>query len=184
MALSRPAQPPVTQAVRRQTSFSMKSKQRHILNNVFALIISVRFVDLLFLLFGGEYLARQIMPPIPANSIVSDGFSQHTVLCKNIDYTTHYTPQEILEQWSTTISQRDNLKGDNIYHSEKCNESWLGLHYASFYKKREPACAIVDAWSVKGSNETHVFVQLSWSICPAVVHKYFPYAPYFQCFEG
>ena len=130
----------------------MKSKERHILNKILALIILVGFVDLLFLLYGGEYLARQIMPPLPANSLVSDCFSQHKVLCKNIDYTTSYAPQEILGQWSTTMSQMDNLKGEIIYHSKKCNESWLGLHYASFHKRREPACAIVDAWSENDSN--------------------------------
>ena len=149
--------------------------------SVFALVI---FSDVLFLLFGGEYLAEQMIPPLPTNSVVGECFSQHTVLCKNINYTISYKPQDIVGQWSTPIRQNENLDGKIIYSSEKCNESWLGLHYASFHKRREPVCVTMSAWSDNNSNTTHVFLQLGWSVCPEIVFRYFPHAPYFRCFEG
>jgi hypothetical protein len=149
-----------------------------------SVLVLALFSDVLFLLFGGEYLAEQMIPPLPINSVMSECFSQHTVLCKNIGYTTSYSPQNILGQWSTSIYQNENLKGEIIYHSKKCNESWLGLHYAYFHKRHEPACATISAWSEYNSNITHVFIQLSWSVCPDLVNKYFLHAPYFRCFEG
>lgn len=162
----------------------MKSKHRHLLSKILALVVLVGLADILFLLYGGEYLAKQIIPPLPSNSVVSDCFSQHTALCKNINYTANGGPQEILSRWSTSIDQNENLNGKTVYHSKKCNESWLGLHYASFHKRREPACAMMAAWSENNSNTTNVFIQLTWSVCPNVIYKYFPRALYFRCFEG
>src|SRR6266511_4377746 len=162
-----------------------KSTQRHFGTSFLAsMLVLALFSDVLFLLFGGEYLAEQMIPPLPTNRVMRECFSQHSVLCKNIEYTTSDTPQDILGQWSTSIDQNKNLKGEIIYHSKKCNESWLGLHYASFHKRREPACAIMAAWNENDANVTHVFIQLTWSVCPAVIYRYFPHAPYFLCFEG
>src|SRR5687767_193326 len=115
-----------------------KSKWRHFIIMILAPVIATSlFFDVLFLLYGGEYLAKQLIPPLPKNGVVSECFSQHTVLCENINYTTKYSPQEILSQWSTPIYQNENLEGNIIYYSKKCNESWLGLHYASFHKRRD-----------------------------------------------
>src|SRR5687767_14506859 len=108
-----------------------KSKWQHFQIKILAsVIITLLFFDVLFLLYGGKYLAKQLIPPLPQNGLVSECFSQHTALCENINYTTIYSAQEILSQWSTPIYKTGNLEGDIIYNSKKCNESWLGLHYA------------------------------------------------------
>lgn len=145
----------------------------------------VLFLDALFLLFGGEYLAKHMIPSLPENAIVSECFSQHTSLCRNIDYTTIYSPQDILAQWSTPIDQNENLEGNIIYSTKKCNEGWLGLHYASFHKRQELVCANMYAWSENNSDITHVFIQTSWSVCPYVVDEYLHQAMdwYFHCAE-
>lgn len=147
-------------------------------------LVLVIFTDTLFLLFGGEYLAERITPKLPPNSAVSECFSQHTVLCKNIDYTTSYSPKDIVGKWSTPIDEYENLDGKISFSSEKCNESWLGMHYASFHKRREPVCGTMTAWSDNSSNITYVFLQLRWSVCPEIVYRYFLHAQYFRCFEG
>jgi hypothetical protein len=164
-----------------------KLKRRHFLITILAsVIVTSLFFDILFLLYGGKYLAKQLIPPLPQNGVVSECFSQHTVSCENIDYTTTYSAQDILSQWATPIYKNENLKGDIIYHSKKCNESWLGLHYASFHKKHELVCATMSAWNEKNSNITHVFIQISWSVCPYVVDKYLHQTMnwYFRCYEG
>jgi hypothetical protein len=163
-----------------------KSKWQHFLIMILALAIAtLLFFDMLFLLYGGEYLAKQLIPPLPKNGVVSECFSQHTALCENISYTTKHSPQEILSQWSTPIHQNENLDGTIIYNSKKCNESWLGLHYGYFHKRRELVCATMSAWNENNSNITNVFIQLSWSVCPYVVDEYLHQTMdwYFRCAE-
>jgi hypothetical protein len=164
-----------------------KSKWRNFLITILALVIVTSlFFDILFLLHGGKYLAKQLIPPLPQNGVVSECFSEHTVLCENINYTTKYSAQEILSQWSTPIYQNENLDGTIVYHSKKCNESWLGLHYASFHKRQDLVCATMSAWSENNSNITHVVIQTSWSVCPYVVDEYLHQTMnwYFRCDEG
>lgn len=166
--------------------FTNISKQRHFLIGIIvSAVILVLFLDTLFLLYGGEYLAEQMIPPLPTKGVVSECYSQHTTLCKNIDYTTQYSPQDILSQWSTPIHQNENLDGTIVYSSQKCNESWLGLHYAYFHKRAGQACANMYAWVEKTSKVTHVLIQLSWSVCPYVVDKYLNQTMnwYFRCAE-
>ncbi len=165
---------------------SMKSKWRPILIRTVVLVILAVFLDISFLLFGGEYLARQMIPPLPTIGIVTECFSQHTTLCKNINYTTGYAPQDILVQWLPPIYQNKNTDGTIVYFSENCNKSRLGLHYAYFHKKPGYACASMYTWVENTSNITYVLIQISWSVCPAIVDKYLQQTMnwYFRCNEG
>ena len=168
-----------------QKNIKKPKHRRSLVRVLVSLAILVLLLDVLFLLYGGEYLAKQIIPPLPTNGVVIECFSQHTVLCKNINYTTNYTPQEILSQWSTPIYQNENLQGNIIYHSKMCNESWLGLHYASFHKRQEGACATMYAWNEGSSKITQVGIQISWSVCRYVVDEYLNQTMdwYFHCSE-
>ena len=139
------------------------------------------------MLYGGKFLARQLLPPLPSNTEERECFSQHTALCANFYFTTTDSRQNILNQWSVPIqNSTTNGLGHTIYNKKKCNESWLGLHYASFHKRQELVCANMSVWNEDDLNETHVFIQLSWSVCPHIVDKYLHQTMnwYFRCNEG
>lgn len=162
-------------------------KRRHLLLGFFILVFLFVVGDILFLFFGGPFLAQQLILPLPQDSIKSDTprcWSYHIYACKNTDYLTAISPQDVAAQWSLQTEEKRLHDGRIYYEFTECNESWLGLHYSSIYQYK--ACVIMGAYYDSDLKMTRIQVHTKWPVCPGVVGKYANgfFNQYFKCDPG
>lgn len=128
--------------------------------------------DLLFLLLGGEYLATLLIA-VPTDHVsIGSCYSQHTTRCQDLQYSSTLEPELVMHSWPGPVRENTSWDGTTVLSTRQCNESWLGRHYAGFYKDSRRACVSVSAWVDATTGQTQVFIQKSWPTCPWLVNEY------------
>ena len=153
-------------------------------------------LDVLMMLFGGQYLAWGIVPPLPEDRVkVRDSCLVASAdRCRNIEYVTAQSPESIIAHWSDIsdlVEVRPNLvTGENAYVYDACNQGFWGYQYAVLHETPDPGdgapCARLVVAYDNSEKTTHIRIGLSWTNCLHIIKKYAPYGSWINrpCNDG
>jgi hypothetical protein len=159
--------------------------KKTILGIAIILVILLLSADIYVMLYGGEYLAESILPPLPEDRIkVSDGcLIGSSDKCRGIDYMTTKSPESIIADWSDVskmiITSTSPYIGEIFYTYEACNHSFLGYQYAALHvmphHRAGFPCAGVSVYYDNSRQATVIRTDLLWTNCLRIIQKYVPY---------
>jgi len=177
----------------------MKRKviEKTILGIAIILVILLLSADIYVMLYGGEYLAESILPPLPEDRIkVSDGcLIGSSDKCRAINYITTQSPESVITDWSDISkllkTSTSPYTGETYYTYEACNHSFLGYQYAALHvtphQRAGFPCAAVSVHYDNSKKATVIRTSLLWTTCLRIIQKYVPYDNYWlyrHCYNG